>query len=102
MTARAARPAASNRATITAVITRNIREFVSRDWHAARRAKDLYWRDRVASLGPSEGLRVAEELRQQALARDPAWPSAEDRRADLEAHVRFAERLRRACPARRD
>jgi hypothetical protein len=84
------------------VITRNIREFVSRDWDAARRAKDLYWRDRIARLGPVEGLRVAEELRQQALARDPGWPSGDDRRADLDAHVQVAERLRRAHPARRD
>ena len=87
---------------MTLVITRDIRDYVSRDWAAVRRAKDLYWRDRIARLGPAEGVRMAEQLRQQAVARDPSWPSPADRDADLEAHVRLAERLRRASPARRD
>ena len=56
------------------VITRGILEFVSRDGHAARDAKDAYWGERVARLGPLEGLRIAEELRRQAQLRDPTWP----------------------------
>lgn len=84
-----------------AVITRNIRDYVSRDWDAVRLAKDLYWRDRIARLGPAEGVRVADQLRLQALASDPSWPSAADRQADLQTHVQLAERLRRASPARR-
>jgi hypothetical protein len=83
------------------VITRDIREDMARDWDAARRAKDLYWGDRISRLGPAEGLRVAEQLRLQAIARNPAWPSAEDREADARAHLRLAERLHRASPARR-
>ena len=86
---------------MTAVITRNIRDYVSRDWGAVRLAKDLYWRDRIVRLGPAEGVRVADQLRLQALASDPSWPSAADRHADLQSHVRLAERLRRASPARR-
>jgi hypothetical protein len=87
---------------MTPVIARGIRDYVSRDWAAVRRAKDLYWRQRIVRLGPAEGVRVAEQLRQQAVARDPAWPSPADRHADLQAHVRLAGRLRRARPARRD
>ena len=83
------------------VITRGIREFVSRDWGAAREAKDAYWGERVARLGPGEGLRIAEELRRQALLRDPAWPRAEDRRQDLLSHARLAELLHRAGSTRR-
>ena len=38
------------------VITRGIREFIARDWRAARESKDAYWGDRIARLGPQEGL----------------------------------------------
>ena len=83
------------------MVTRGIREFVSRDWHAAREAKDAYWGERVARLGPLEGLRIAEELRRQAILQNPTWPDAEARRQDLLAHVRMAELLHRAGSARR-
>jgi hypothetical protein len=83
------------------VITRGIREFVSRDWTAAREAKDTYWADRIRRLGPQEGLRIAGELRRQMLLRDPAWPRPDDRREDLLAHVRLARLLHDAGAARR-
>jgi hypothetical protein len=78
------------------MVTRDIRQFVSRDWDGARRAKDEYWAARIAQLGAAEGLRVADELRRQALLLDPDWPGEDDRRQDLLAHVRLARRLRRA------
>jgi hypothetical protein len=83
------------------VITRGIREFVSRDWGMVREAKDAYWGERVARLGPFEGLRIADELRRQALLLDRAWPHPADRHHDFLAHVRFAELLQRAGSARR-
>ena len=83
------------------MITRGIREFVSRDWRAARESKDTYWGDRVSRLGSQEGLRIADELRRQALALDPAWPHVADRRADLLVHARVSDLLRRADSARR-
>jgi hypothetical protein len=81
------------------VITRGIREFVSRDWDAARRAKDDYWGDRAARLGPFEGLRIADELRRQVLLQQPAWPTSDDRNQDLDAHMRLAALFRRADSA---
>ena len=83
------------------MITRGIREFVSRDWRATRQAKDAYWGERIARLGPVEGLRVAEELRLQALAQDPAWPHPADRHQDLLSHVRMAGLLQRVGSTRR-
>jgi hypothetical protein len=83
------------------VITRGIREFVARDWKAARENKDAYWGERIARLGPLEGFRVAEELRRQVLLRDPAWPDAALRQADLVSHARLADLFRRAGSARR-
>ena len=83
------------------MLTRGIREFVSRDWRAARDAKDAYWGERVSRLGAIEGLRIAEGLRRQALLRDPAWPHPAERRHDLRSHVRLAELFRRAGSAPR-
>jgi hypothetical protein len=84
----------------THVITRGIREFADRDWGAARASKDIYWRDRIARLGPAEGLRIADELRRQAMRQNPGWPRPSDRRRDVLCHVRLAERLRRARSTR--
>lgn len=83
------------------MITRGIREFVARDWQAARDAKDAYWSGRIASLGPIEAFRIAEQLRGQALLQNPSWPDADDRREDLASHVRVAALLIRAGSARR-
>jgi hypothetical protein len=68
------------------VITRGLRDFVSRDWGAARDAKDAYWGERVARAGPLEAFRIADELRRQALLLQPGWPDAADRSLDLQSH----------------
>jgi len=83
------------------VIARGIREFLDRDWAAVRASKDRYWGDRIARLGPLEGWRIAEELRQQALRQDPAWPGADRRREDVRFHVHLAQLLHRAGSTRR-
>ena len=83
------------------VITRGIREFVARDWRAVREAKDAYWAERIARLGPFEGLRIGDELSRQAREHDSSWPGPADRDLDLSAHVRMAELLARAGPTRR-
>ena len=83
------------------VITRGIREFAARDWRAVREAKDAYWAERIARLGPFEGLRIGAELRRQAQAQDPSWPGPADRDLDLSAHIRMAELFARAGSTRR-
>lgn len=83
------------------MITRGIHELVARDWDAARENKESYWAERIGRLGAPEGFRVAEELRRQMLHRDPRWPDAETRQADLRFHATMAERFRRAGAARR-
>lgn len=83
------------------MITRGIREYVARDWLAARDAKDDYWSTRIASLGPLEAFRIGEGLRRQARLQTPSWPDAEDRREDLASHVRVAALLCRASSTRR-
>jgi hypothetical protein len=83
------------------VITRAIREYVARDWAAARLSKDVYWARRIARLGPAEAFRIGEEIRRQALERDRAWPDPASRQQDLLSHVRLAELFRRVGAARR-
>ena len=74
---------------------------MARDWDAVRAAKDRYWANRITRLGAAEGFRIADQLRQQARARDASWPDAAQRRRDLLAHVRLAELLARAGAPRR-
>jgi len=83
------------------VLTRGIRDYVARDWAAVRADKDAFWAERIARLGPAEAFRIGEELRREAKLCNPAWPTADDRQADLDAHVRLAGIFRRADSARR-
>ena len=82
-------------------ITRGIQAFMARDWQRARDAKDGYWAERVQRLGPLEALRIADELRRQALLQHPDWPDAASRRDDLRHHVRMIELFTRVDAARR-
>ena len=65
----------------------------------ANREKALYWRRYKLAHGPAAGIRIAEELRRQALAQRPGWPGPEERAEDRVAHERvldvFARTARR-------
>ncbi len=69
---------------------------MARDWSRLTEVKASYWAERKRSLGPSEGLRVSDELRRQVLAMKPGWPDAAERAADFRAHVRLSQRMRDA------
>ena len=86
---------------MASMLTRGIRAFMARDWQLARDAKDAYWAERVRRLGPLEALRIADELRRQALLQHPDWPDAASRRDDLRHHVRMTELFARVDAARR-
>ena len=83
------------------MITDGIRGFMARDWQRARDAKGAYWAERVGRLGPLEALRIADELRRQALLQHPEWPDVASRREDLRHHVRMIELFARVDAARR-
>ena len=69
----------------------------ARDWAAARASKEAYWR----TLDPLTRLWLSDELRRHALRLHPDWPTAEQRTADYEAHVRLSERLDHAASSRK-
>jgi hypothetical protein len=70
--------------------------FVERDWSLHAELKAEAWLARRRELGPAGAFRLADELRRQALLVRPDGPDAEARRADLDAHIELARRLRRA------
>lgn len=75
-----------------------IREFVSRDWQSASRAKADYWarlyRDDPEALWDSVQALLAHVRRVQ-----PDFPTLEARDADLRSHLSLRSRLDRAAHA---
>jgi len=75
--------------------------FAQRDWSALAELKADYWVSMKAREGAGEGLLIADELRRHALRQHPDWPSAGDRREDLETHIRVSAALRSVQAVRR-
>ena len=71
----------------------DIRAFVERDRTRVTDAKTSYWVERKRTLGPAEGIRIANELRMQVLALHPEWPSVQEQADDLATHERVAKAL---------
>jgi hypothetical protein len=69
--------------------------FATRDRSGLVDAKAAHWRRRKVSAGPSEGLRIADELRRLVQSLRPDWPEQTHRDADLATHVRVGAMLRR-------
>jgi hypothetical protein len=77
----------------------DLRSYVQRDWALLAELKQAQWLAQ-RRLGPALAMRIADDLRRQVRAARPDWPSDEERAADLEAHIRVGEILRRASPPR--
>lgn len=77
-----------------------IREYCNRDWALIARSKASYYAEQ--GITPAARRRIAAELYKQVRARRPGWPTAAEREADLEAHIRLSEKLRAAAKFRRD
>jgi hypothetical protein len=71
-----------------------VESFLGRDWASVQRLKADFWAEQKQRLTPEEILRVGEELWQTARQLHPDWPSPEDRREDLETHIRVSAALR--------
>jgi hypothetical protein len=74
------------------VKTSDLIQFARRDWNSLADLKAAHWKD----VGAAEALRVGDELRRFAQRQHPGWPSEEERRLDLETHVRVTTALHRA------
>ena len=70
--------------------------FARRDWASVASAKDRFWIEQKRRMTATEALQLAEALRSSVISRRGDWPSDDERRDDLETHVRVSESLRRA------
>ena len=64
-----------------------IRAFAKRDREPIEASRRQHWRD-LLGAGPSrESLVLADALRADIARRNPGWPDADSRAADLTAHL---------------
>ena len=73
----------------------HIREYAQRDWERIGQLKDECWLESKRLYGPEDSIRIAADLYEHVVAARPDWPDEEERRADLEAHIRLVELLAR-------
>lgn len=73
----------------------DLQAYATRDWDQVAREKERWWAERGRELTPAEKIRIGDMLRRHAQALRPDWPSPEERREDLETHIRVSEALRR-------
>jgi hypothetical protein len=78
----------------------DITRFAGRDWEAIDASKTASWLEERRRRGVRWCFEVADGLRRQVARQQPGWPTAADRRADLETHVRVGEALRHVRRAR--
>jgi hypothetical protein len=65
-------------------------------WKRIAEWKAESWVERQRARSPSERLQAAEALRTHVRTLRPDWPDAASRAADLAAHTRLSELMRRA------
>lgn len=70
-----------------------LRAFARRDWAEVERLDRAHWAATYRRLGPQVGFRAAAALAAFARRARPDWPSAADRRRDLEHHVALKRRI---------
>ena len=70
--------------------------FARRDWTSVASMKDRFWVEQKRQMTAAEALQLADSLRSSVVSRRGDWPSDDERRNDLETHVRVSESLRRA------
>jgi len=97
----AAQADAPRREIIEGVDASDLARFAQRDWSALAELKADYWASMKAREGAGEGLLIADELRRHAQRLHPDWPSEEDRREDLDTHIRVSAALRSVQAVRR-
>jgi hypothetical protein len=73
----------------------DIAAFVRRDWRTAAASKKAQWLEERRRRGVAWCFRLADDLRGQVARQQPTWPTAAERQADLDSHVRVGEALRR-------
>lgn len=80
----------------TAVVqAKDLAAYARRDWETVAAAKEEQWIAERRRRGVRWCLEVADGLRRQVVQRHPSWPTRDERRDDLDTHVRVGAALRR-------
>jgi len=69
--------------------------FLTRPWRELRTGKERHWATLRRRKGAAAALEAAHALRLHMQEIRRSWPSALERRADLQEHVRLSRLLRR-------
>ena len=75
--------------------------FTLPDFSRLEAADVAFWQTWRRRHGVAGAVRLADDLRRQALLACPDWPSPEERQADLAMHIRLSASLRRVAPRQR-
>jgi uncharacterized NAD(P)/FAD-binding protein YdhS len=75
--------------------TPRAKSFLEIDWKSRARGKEEHWSKIRAEHGAAAASQVADALRRQVQQARPDWPSDEERRHDLETHLRVWDVIRR-------
>jgi hypothetical protein len=67
----------------------------------AERDNALYWRDYKLKHGPAAGIRIADELRRQVVAKHPDWPDESELADSRATHQRISDALASVATRRR-
>ena len=77
----------------------SIRAYAARDWRAIATAKREYWVGRYRREGSRATVQASRALLAEIRSVRPDYPTDDERRADLAAHVRLRVLLDRAADA---
>jgi hypothetical protein len=71
----------------------DLRAYARRNWRAAEMRKREHWAREVAERGPLAAFEASQALWEHMRRLRPAWPSPEERRADLAHHMALKRAL---------
>ena len=69
--------------------------FARRSRRRVDESRSEYWTAFIRTGDADRAFELADTLRRHVLMLRPDWPTAEDRQADIEAHMRMSEAFRR-------
>lgn len=76
---------------------KHVRAYVERDWAAVEARKQAHWAREHAERGPEATLAASAALFEHMRLVRPDWPTAQERRADLEHHLALKRAIDRAA-----
>ena len=77
----------------------NLSEYAARDWQIIEDQDRLHWLREYQQHGPVATMRASMALWEHFRQVRPEWPTAQDRREDLDHHILLIQIFQRAADA---